>query len=218
MLPETSLTLQVSVFLAQLDANSVLPVPTAPTASVLLSYKELSVKPPATLVSLLLDQSVRAVPLDAFSALKTSSASTALMVSTCTMALATLSAPPEPSETVLRPTGTASLAILLARPASTIPLTAQAAKMERDTSRPQLSTRAVSRTALTEPSLTMEFARFAISSVLPVSAVPPTASHALPTKFSIRVDALLSVPPFSFKEVELVLPLVLITALTVSTR
>lgn len=71
----------------------------------------------ATMASLLLVQSAEDAQLAAFSALKTSFASIALMVSTCTTVLATVSALLVPSETVHQPTGTVFLATLHARPA-----------------------------------------------------------------------------------------------------
>ena len=97
---------------AQLDANPAHHPLTAANASNPLSFKALFVKATAMTASLLLAQSVKDVPLDAFNALKTSSASTVLMDSTCTMEPATAFVLLEPSETAHQATGTVSLATL----------------------------------------------------------------------------------------------------------
>ena len=113
----TTSTLLDNVCPALLDARPALQPTTAQDALILWSFKAQFARLTATMASLLLDQSARDAQLAAFSALKTSSASIALMVSTCTMALATVSAQLVLSETAHLPTGTVFLATLPARPA-----------------------------------------------------------------------------------------------------
>jgi hypothetical protein len=112
--PRTSSTLLANVCPALLDVNPAhLQIP-AVSALILLFFKELSVKPNAMTDSPLWDQFVKAAQLDACNAPKTSSASIALMDSTCTTEPATTSAPLEPLVTAQVPTGIAFLATLLA--------------------------------------------------------------------------------------------------------
>ena len=113
----TTSTLLDNACPALLDARPAPQPTTAHDALILWSFRAQSARLTATMASLLLDQSARDAQLAAFSALKTSSASIALMVSTCTMALATVSAQLVPSETAHLPTGTVFLATLPARPA-----------------------------------------------------------------------------------------------------
>lgn len=177
------------MFLVLLDARPAHLLLPAPSVSIHLSSKEMSVKLNATTDSLLLDQSAEDALKDAFNALKTSSATTALMASTCTMELATRSALLELLEIAVQPTGSALLAIHLARPASTILLIAPAARTERDIFKPQRSFNPASKPVTMVPTPTMESARSATSSVLPVSEVQATVSLALKVNFSIREDA-----------------------------
>lgn len=111
----TTSTLLGNACPALLDARPALLPTIAPSASILWSSKARFARPTATMASLLLDQSARDAPLAAFSALKISSASIAPMVSTCTMAPATVSALLVLSETAHQQTGTVFLATLPAR-------------------------------------------------------------------------------------------------------
>jgi len=177
------------VFLVLLDAKPVHLLLLAPSVLIHLSSKEVSVKLNATMDSLLLDQSAEDALKDVFNALKTSSATTALMASTCIMELAIRSALLELLEIVLQPTGSALLATHLARPASTTLLIAPAARTERDIFRLQLLCNHASKPVTMVPTPTMESARSAISSVLPASEAQATVSLALKVNFSIREDA-----------------------------
>ena len=205
------------MFLALLDAKPVHLLLPAPSVLIHLSSKEASAKLNATMDSLLLDQSVEDALKDVFNALKTSSATTALMDSICTMELATRSAPLEPLEIALQLTGSARLAIHHARPASTIHPIAPAARMERDIFKLQLSCNPVSKPVMMVPSPTMESARSAISSALPASEVPATVSLALKDNFFIREDAGPLALEFFSPTLELK-PLALIHALKDSTN
>lgn len=176
------------MFLALLDAKPALLLLPAPSVSIHSFFKEVSVKPNAIMDSPLLDQSAEDALKDAFNALKTSSATTALMASICTMEPAIRSALLEPSETILKPTGPAILAIHLAKPVSTILHIAPAARMERDIFKLQQLSNPASKPVTMVPSPTMESARSATSSVLPASAAPATVSHVLKVNFSIRED------------------------------
>ncbi len=109
-----TLTEPVNVSHVQLDANHAHQPLTAANVLSHLSFKALFAKPTAMTASLLLDQSAEDVPPDVFNALKTLSASTALIISTCTMEPATAFALLEPSETAHQVTGTVFLATLLA--------------------------------------------------------------------------------------------------------
>lgn len=177
------------MFLVLLDAKPVHLLLLAPSVLIHLSSKEVSVKLNATMDSLLLDQSAEDALKDVFNALKTSSATTALMASTCIMELAIRSALLELLEIVLQPTGSALLATHLARPASTTLLIAPAARTERDIFRLQLLCNHASKPVTMVPTPTMESARSAISSVLPASEAQATVSLALKVNFSIREDA-----------------------------
>jgi len=177
------------VFLVLLDAKPVHLLLLAPSVLIHLSSKEVSVKLNATMDSLLLDQSAEDALKDVFNALKTSSATTALMASTCIMELAIRSALLELLEIALQPTGSALLATHLARPASTTLLIAPAARTERDIFRLQLLCNHASKPVTMVPTPTMESARSAISSVLPASEAQATVSLALKVNFSIREDA-----------------------------
>lgn len=177
------------MFLVLLDAKPVHLLLLAPSVLIHLSSKEVSVKLNATMDSLLLDQSAEDALKDVFNALKTSSATTALMASTCIMELAIRSALLELLEIALQPTGSALLATHLARPASTTLLIAPAARTERDIFRLQLLCNHASKPVTMVPTPTMESARSAISSVLPASEAQATVSLALKVNFSIREDA-----------------------------
>lgn len=113
----TTSMLLVNACHALLDAKPALLPTIAPSALIPWSSKAQFARLTATMASLLLDQSAKDAQLAAFSALKTSSASIALMVSTCTMEPATASALLVLSETAHQPIGTVFLATLLARPA-----------------------------------------------------------------------------------------------------
>lgn len=110
-----SSTLLDNVCPVLLDARPALLPTTVPGVLILWFSRVQFARLTATMASLLLDQSAEDAQLAAFSALKTSSASIALMVSTCTTVLATVSAQLVPSETVHQPTGTVFLATLHAR-------------------------------------------------------------------------------------------------------
>lgn len=115
--PRTTSTLLDNVCHAPLDAKPA-PLPTtAPSVLILWSFRAQFARLTATTASLLLDQSAKDAQLVAFSALKTSSATIALIVFTCTMEHATVSALLEPSETAHQQTGTVFLATLPAKPA-----------------------------------------------------------------------------------------------------
>ena len=113
----TSLTLLVNVCLVPLAVSNVPQLATAPTVFLLSSSRELSVRLPATTDSPLLDQFAKDVLLAVSSVLRTSSVTTVLMASTCTMEPATQSVLPAQLEIALKPTGTVYLVTLPARPA-----------------------------------------------------------------------------------------------------
>lgn len=110
-------TLLDNVCHALLDARPALLPTTVPSVSTPWSSRARFARLTATMASLLLDQSARDAQLAAFSALKTSFASIAQMVSTCTMEPATVSAQLVPSAIAHQPTGTVYPATLHARPA-----------------------------------------------------------------------------------------------------
>lgn len=177
------------MFLVLLDAKPAHLLLPAPSVLTHLFFKEVSARLNAIMDLLLLDQSVEDALRDVFNALKTSFATTALMDSICIMERAIRFAPLELSEIAILPTGFALLAILHARPVSTILLIVPAVRTERDTFKLQLLCNLVSKPVMMEPMPTMEFARSAISSVLPVSEAQATVSLALKDNFSIREDA-----------------------------
>ena len=145
MLPDiTSTVPPKAVFLVLQDAIPALHQLSARAALLPSSFKDPSVNLSAMMVSLLLDQFVKAAQLDVKSALRTVFATTVLTDSTATRVTATQSAPEEPSETSQLETGSVLLATLPARPASTTPHSAPVVSMVKDISRPQPSHNLVS--------------------------------------------------------------------------
>jgi hypothetical protein len=174
------------VFHAQLDVNPALPQLTVVDVLSHSSFKEPSVKPAVMMDLLLLDQSAKDAQLDAYNALKTSSASTVLMASTCTTEPATAFALLEPLEIAHQVTGTVSHVTLPAWLAWIILHTAPAAKTARDTFKLQLLINPASKLAMMVPMLTTESAVSVTSSVQLVWEVLLTVFHALPIKSSIK--------------------------------
>lgn len=110
----TSSIVLVNVFHAQLDASLAPQQLTAADVLSHLCFKEQSAKLAVMMDLLLLDQCAKDAQLDACNALKTLSASTALMASTCTTVPATAFVLLEPLEIAHQVTGTVSHATLLA--------------------------------------------------------------------------------------------------------
>jgi hypothetical protein len=108
----TSSITPVNASHAQLDVNHALQQLIAADVLNHLCFKEQFVKPTAMMDLPLLDQSAEDAQLDAYNALKTSSASTAPMVSTCTTVPATAYALQELLEIAHQATGTVSHATL----------------------------------------------------------------------------------------------------------
>jgi hypothetical protein len=159
-------------------------------------FRAASVRLPATMALLLSEMSAKAAPAAARDALRTSSATTVLTASTCTREAATQSALLVPSETNHQETGSALLAMLLARHASTTPHTALAASTDRDTFRPPQSPNLASSAVWKAPTLKAVSARSATSDAPHAWAQLATAFLALPIRSSTREDAGLNVPLF----------------------
>jgi hypothetical protein len=194
---------KVNVYLALQDVKPALLPQTALIALVLLSFKTLSAKLTAIMDLLLWDQSVKDVLLDVFSALKTSSVSIVLIVSTCIMEPATVYVLLELLETALQETGNVFLATLHASLALIIHLSAQVVKTVKDTSKHQQSNSPAFKLVMMEHSLTTEFAQFAILPALLVWEALTTVFRALPIKFSIKEVVGLLAPPFCCQALEL---------------
>ena len=123
-----------------------------------------------------------------------------LTVSTCTRVTATLFVLLVLLEIDLLAIGFVSLAILLARPVSTILASVLVVLTEWATSRPQLLLNLVSLVVSMELTPMLECVRFVTSSVEPVLGLPLTVSLALLTRSSIEEAAGLSVLLFLSRE------------------
>lgn len=113
--PRIILTVPTTVFHAPLDAKLALQLLSVQAVSTPSFYRELSANLNATTVSLQLALSAKVAQQDVFHALKTSSAFIVLMVFTCIMEIAMLSALQEPLAIALLETGFVNLAISHAR-------------------------------------------------------------------------------------------------------
>lgn len=173
---------------------------------VLYFYKEATVNPLVTMVSLLLVQSVNHVQQAVRDVLKISYVTIVLMATTATKVTVTLSVLLEPLEIVQAAIGSVNLATLPAKHASIILLTAQAVSMEWDISKLQQLLSHVCFPVSMVLSLKEEFARSVTSAVLLVSDLQPIVFLVLMVKCYSRVAVGLTVPQSHFKELVKTLP------------
>ena len=141
---ETSLVPMETVFLAPTDVKNVLQPPTVPLALPHCFSKDQYVKCPAMMDLLQSDLLVLDVQKDVLDALKTESATTVKMVSSCTKETATVYVQLEPLVTDPLETGSVLPAMNPAKLASIILLTAPVASTDSDTFRPHTTVKAVS--------------------------------------------------------------------------
>ena len=172
----------------------------------LSSYREALARSAAMMATLRSVQSVRAAQLAVRDVLRTSSVTTVLTVTITTKANATLTVPQAPSEIAQEATGNATPATLLAKPASTTPLSVQAVSTEWAIYKPLQLHSPVFFLVLMALTLMVEFVKSVISGVLLVSVQPQTVFLALQVKFSTEEAVGLTVPPFLSRELARTLP------------